>query len=140
MSEPVSVIRTVDRTLINSVLLAPGIFEVISDGEAVDVPIDDKHVYLAGYVNDEVIGLVILHPITLDDVDGLEGHFQVLPQYRKAHALAFAQAVLQHITLPIFGIVPKKYQNVIAFNQRAGATLIKEINDNGEPAVIQRFN
>ena len=103
---------------INTVLHHPDIKQRISSDNTpeVETPITEPYRYIVGEV-DEVIGLIILHPFR----DGLEVHYQVLPEYRNDYAISFAQAGIEHLKGNVlYGLVPTYHQNVIAFDKSVG--------------------
>jgi hypothetical protein len=111
--------RTYDRNEINSVLSDPDIKKRITSDNTPDseIPITDEYCYLLGEAEGEIIGLTILHPFR----DGLEAHYQVLPQYRKRYAMQFAQETLNIIPPSnIYGVVPTYHQNIIEFDKKLG--------------------
>ncbi|MCC2615931.1 hypothetical protein LJ739_06730 [Aestuariibacter halophilus] len=132
-----------DAGEVSKVLNHPDIYEAITgDNGDAPPPMDEHHVYLGAYVDGEIVGLAIFHPYR----DGVEGHFQVLPEHRKAHAEAFAKAILNMVDVPIYGLVPTLYPNVIAFNKKMGArvvgTLANHYTKHGVAydVIITRFN
>ncbi len=102
---------------IKTVLCHPEIYDVISSDECplladFEPPMTEEYTYIVGYVKGEPIGVMIYHKYR----DGLECHVQVLPQYRKEHAINFGQQSLEFRgTVPIYAEIPDLYKNVLAF-------------------------
>ena len=102
---------------IKAVLCNAAIYDTISDDNSVlitefEPPIDDGHLYVAGYIKGEIIALMIYHKY----LDGNECHVQVLPKYRKEHAKKFGeQSLLYRGTLPLYAEIPDLYKNVLDF-------------------------
>ena len=102
---------------IKKVLCVGSIYECITDdtcppADEFEPPTDQCYTYVAGYVNGEIIGIMVYHKY----LDGNECHIQVLPDYRKQHAREFAeQALLFRGTLPLYAEIPDLYKNVINF-------------------------
>ena len=77
-----------------------------------EVPTDDEHLYIGGYVNGEIVALMVYHKY----LDGNECHIQVLPDHRKEYAKRFAeQSLLLRGTLPLYAEIPDLYKNVLDF-------------------------
>lgn len=111
--------RTFDADEIRAILTDPDIYERITsdDAKKVEIPLTRDFFYLIAEVSGNPIGLAILHPYE----DGFEAHYQVLPQYRKSHAVQFAQKALEMFRgHKIYGLVPEYYPNVIAFDKKIG--------------------
>jgi len=102
---------------IKAILCQGAIYECITDDECPPVdefepPTDQNYTYIAGYVNGEIIAIMVYHKY----LDGNECHIQVLPEFRKKHAREFAeQALMFRGTLPLYAEVPDLYKNVLNF-------------------------
>lgn len=127
-------------TDIKAVLCHPVIYDTITcDGcpssEEFEPPINDSHRYVAGYVNDEIIGLLVYHT----HADGEECHVQVLPRHRKEHAKKFAEESLKfrNREKPLYAKVPSNYPNVLKFAQAFGFEIYSQVESsdtkNGKP-------
>ena len=111
--------RTYDEEEIRAILSDPDIYERITSDEnkEIQIPLTRDFFYLIGEVSGTPIGLAILHPYK----DGFEAHYQVLPEYRKSHAVQFAQKGLEMFRgHRVYGLVPEYYPNVIAFDKKIG--------------------
>lgn len=110
--------ETTSKEDIEKVLCDPVIYDTISGddcptAEEFNPPINNDYLYIGGYVNGEIIGIMVYHKY----LDGQECHIQVLPKYRKEHAIKFAEQVLTFKgTLPLYAEIPDLYQNVLAFS------------------------
>lgn len=84
---------TNDKALIMSVLSAPGICEHICEGDASLDEVPEAQ-YLAGWADDECVGVVMMCPISsrLFDV-----HIHCLPEHRKLHAFDFGMSAINWI-------------------------------------------
>jgi hypothetical protein len=102
---------------IKAVLCHPAIYDTISGDDAplideFEPPVTDEYLYIGGYVNDKIIGVMVYHKY----LDGNECHVQVLPEYRKEHAIKFGEQSLSFRgTLPLYAEIPDLYKNVLAF-------------------------
>ena len=123
--------ETKDHEEIKQVLCHPVIYDCISDDNC---PTADKFEppesaqYIAGYVDNDIIGLMIYHRVT----EGLKCHIQVLPEYRKLYSRKFAQMALKFgeaKNATIFSEVPTLYPNVIEFAKEFGFKQIGNIRD-----------
>ncbi len=119
------VINDIDE--IAKILKDPRIYEVISDDD--DPPADQFEIpltgyeYVAGYVEDEIIGVMVYH----QETGRLECHIQVLPEYRPQYARDFAAQALAYGKAngqPIFAEIPACYPNVIRFAESFGFQII----------------
>jgi len=114
--------QTKDIDLIKSVLCRPDIYDVINDdnsGPAEDFEPPMDVLYVAGYVNDDIIGIMIYHEVT----GGLKCHIQVLPEYRKKYAREFARMALnfgEAKNAILYSEIPDCYPNVINFAKEFG--------------------
>ena len=102
---------------IKAVLCNPAIYDTISGDnnplvENFDPPINENYLYVGGYVEGEIIALMVYHKY----LNGNECHVQVLPEYRKKYAIKFGeQSLLFKGTLPLYAEIPDLYKNVLAF-------------------------
>jgi hypothetical protein len=102
---------------IKAVLCNPTIYDTITDDSSPNIedfepPINDSYLYIGGYVDNKIIGLMVYH----EYLDGNKCHVQVLPEYRKEHAKEFGEQSLQHCgTRPLYAEIPDLYKNVLDF-------------------------
>lgn len=102
---------------IKAVLCDPAIYDTITDDNSplvddFEPPISDDYTYIAGYLDDKIIGVVVYHSY----LDGNKVHVQVLPEYRKEYARKFVeQSLLFKGTLPLYAEIPDLYKNVLDF-------------------------
>ena len=129
---------TADLNDIKTVICNPAIYDTIADDNCPDVkdfepPVDDKYLYIGGYIKGKIIGLMIYHSY----LDGNKCHVQVLPEYRKEHAKEFGEQSLKFRgTQPLYAEIPDLYKNVLDFALLNDFKVIKRIDDgfikNGE--------
>ena len=118
---------TKDIDEIESILKHPEIYDTISDdnscpAEYCDIPINDEYQYIGGYVNGKIIAIMVYHKYK----DGNKCHVQVLPEYRKEHALRFGeQSLIFRGTQPLYAEIPSLYENVLDFAFRFGFEVIE---------------
>ncbi len=109
--------KTVDIDDIKAILFEPSIYDTITTDECpllgeVDPPLTDEYLYIGGYVNGNIMALMVYHKY----LDGNKCHVQVLPDYRKEHAKKFGeQSLLFRGTLPLYAKIPDLYKNVLDF-------------------------
>ena len=109
--------ETRNNSDIKAVLCNPAIYDTISDDNSPSLsefepPISDEYLYIGGYVDGEIIGLMVYHKY----LDGNACHVQVLPKNRKEHAIKFGEQVLHFRgTLPLYAEIPDLYKNVLDF-------------------------
>lgn len=111
---------------IKEVLCHPEIFPCISDDNLTysgdfEPPITDDIQYIAGFVDGDIIGIMIYHKVT----GGLKCHIQVLPEYRKKYARQFARIAIEFGEAKnsiIYSEIPTCYPNVIKFAKEFGFT------------------
>lgn len=139
-----------DIAEIKKVLCHPEIFECINDDtclsqDDLEIPINDNMEYVAGFVDSDIIGLMIYHK----QEEGTELHIQVLPKYRKEHAREFARMALEigkAKNVLIYSEIPACYPNVISFAKEFGFTESGSIKNNyikngvEHDVVIMRMN
>lgn len=115
-----------DIDTIKAILCHPAIYPVISSDLAPNpedyTPNMSGTVYLAGFVDDKVIGIMVYHECT--DV-ALWCHIQVLPEYRKQYAAQFCNDAVDWAfaflgATKIVAQIPVIYENVIQFAERCG--------------------
>lgn len=121
------VIETKDLEDIKKVLCHPEIYRCISDdycpeSSEFEPPLSAR--YIAGYVDGDIIGLMIYHNMK----EGLKCHIQVLPEYRKEYAREFAEMVLVK-DVDVYSEIPACYPNVIRFAKSFGFKEIGTIKD-----------
>tara|TARA_R110000787_G_scaffold179738_1_gene291779 strand:+ start:195 stop:629 length:435 start_codon:yes stop_codon:yes gene_type:complete len=115
---------------IRAVLCNPAIYDTITDDNSPNIedfkpPINDKYLYVGGYVDNEIIGLMVYHKY----LDGNECHMQVLPEHRKDHAKEFGEQSLKHRgTQPLYAEIPDLYKNVLDFALLNDFKVIKRID------------
>ena len=108
---------TKDREEIESVLCRSEIYDTITDdkspnAEDFNPPINDDYLYIGGYVNSKIIGLMVYHKY----LDGNKCHVQVLPEFRKEYARKFGEQVLEFRGhSPLYAEIPDLYKNVLDF-------------------------
>ncbi len=123
---------TADIDDIKAILCNPAIYDTIADDncpniEGFEPPINNKYLYVGGYVDNEIIGLMVYH----EYLDGNKCHVQVLPEHRKEHAKQFGEQSLKHRgTRPLYAEIPDLYKNVLDFAILNDFKVIKRI-DNG---------
>lgn len=102
---------------IKAILCNPAIYDTITDDnsplpEDFDPPITKEYLYIGGYVNGEIIALMVYHKY----LDGNKCHVQVLSEHRKEYAIKFGeQSLLFRGTRPLYAEIPDLYKNVLAF-------------------------
>jgi hypothetical protein len=115
-----SIRRTTDEDLINSILKADGIWEAIGGKGSIDdfdAPVDGEIHYLLVEEGEETAGLFILHP----DEYGMKIHANMLPQFRGKIALQAAADALAYgfcLDDTVYAEIPEEYPNVIEFAGR----------------------
>lgn len=110
--------ETKDKGEIKSVLCHPAIWDTIATGvdmlpDDFDPPISKEYEYLGGYVDDEIMALMVYHI-----VDGIvKVHVQVLPEYRKDYALEFGKKAIENGEKygQLYAEIPTCYPNVLEF-------------------------
>jgi len=123
--------ETKDINEIKKVLCHPDIYGCIADDfcpESKDFEPPLEALYIAGYVDSDIIGLMIYHRLE----DGLKCHIQVIPEYRKQYARQFARMALdigEAKNSLIYSEIPTCYPNVIKFAKDFGFTEIGSIKD-----------
>lgn len=123
--------ETKDRNKIDKVLKHPDIYDTISSDECpkvedMEFPINDNYQYIGGFVDGEIIGLLVYHSYK----DGRECHVQVLPEYRELYAKEFGEQALEFKgTLPLYAEIPELYKNVLAFAELNNFEIIGEHTD-----------
>jgi len=121
--------ETKDVNEIKKVLCHRDIYNCIADDNCPDSsefepPMDAQ--YIAGYVDSDIIGLMIYHKVT----GGLKCHIQVLPEFRKKYAREFARIALGEAkNAIIYSEIPTCYPNVISFAKEFGFTETGIIKD-----------
>jgi hypothetical protein len=118
--------ETKDIDLIKKILLEPEIYDRISDDLC--PPVDKFEpplnvVYLAGFVDAEIIGLMIYDYVN----EQLKCHLQVLKKYR-AYANQFARMAFGEVkNASIIAEIPTCYPEVIRFAQELGFNQVGKI-------------
>lgn len=109
--------RTTSIDDIRAVLCHPDIYATIADDncplvEDFDPPITDDYLYVGGYVEGEIIALMVYHKF----LNGNKCHVQILPEHRRKHAKKFGeQSLLFRGTLPLYAEIPSLYRHVLFF-------------------------
>jgi hypothetical protein len=122
--------ETVNEEEISCILRNPDIYETIAEDGclAIDkftIPFDE-HQYIGGYVNGEIIALMVYHTYR----DGNACHVHVLPKYRKDYALKFGeQSLLFCGTQPLYAEIPDLYKNVLDFAINFDFKIIETVVD-----------
>ena len=107
---------------IKAILCHPEIYPRISDDRSpppIDFDPPDSAKYIAGYVDGDIIGLMVYHKTDL----GLKCHFQVLPEYRQKYSREFARMALdfgEAKNASIYAEVADCYPDVIRFAKDMG--------------------
>jgi hypothetical protein len=120
-----------DAKVIKSILCHPEIYITISSDNCPCAtefapPINSDYKYIVGFVNEKPIGVMIYHKY----LDGNECHVQVLPEYRKEHAVKFGeQSLLFRGNLPLYAEIPELYKNVLNFALSNSFYIIDTIDD-----------
>ena len=105
--------KQVDYNEALKVLSHPEILDCITD-DGQELPTtnpDPEAEYIAGYINDEIIGIMIYHHY----LDSIKCHVQVLPAHRADHAREFGEKALAMKDGPIYATIPELYPNVLRF-------------------------
>lgn len=125
MSE-LEVRRTYDAIEIRKILEDKEIFERVSeDGQSIgliNIPLDDSNHWVGAYIDDLIIGVFWLHPISL--VCGYI-HTQILKQYRREHAANASTLMLGYMVdnteyLKFETKIPVIYENVHIYGLAMG--------------------
>ena len=115
-----------DYEAIKSVLTHPAIWEDIGgEGDPSDWEVPAGALYLLGSVAGAPMGVFVLH----GDADSMECHVQVLPQYRKEHAVSFGKRVVDlssRYTRRLTAEIPKQFPTVHRFAMANGFEVTKE--------------
>jgi hypothetical protein len=120
-----------DAKVIKSILCHPEIYSAISSDYCpcatdFEPPINSDYKYIIGFVNEKPIGVMIYHKY----LDGNECHVQVLPEYRKEHAVKFGeQSLFFRGNLPLYAEIPELYKNVLNFALSNSFYIIDTIDD-----------
>jgi hypothetical protein len=115
---------------IKAVLCNPAIYDTINDDNSQNIedfepPISDEYLYIGGYADDKIIGLMVYQQY----LDGNECHVQVLPEHRKEHAKEFGEQSLKFRgTQPLYAEIPDLYQNVLNFALLNNFKVIKRVD------------
>jgi hypothetical protein len=124
--------ETDDMELIRSIVCHPEIYKTIIDdscppAEEFTPPLEG-HEYLVGFTGDDAVGIMVYHW----NNDKYYCHIQVLPEFRREHALNFARMALDiglAKNLPIYAEIPCIYGNVVRFAEHFGFKCIEEKED-----------
>jgi hypothetical protein len=97
----------------------------------------DNNYFLAGYIDDEIIGILIYHILENGDI---YSHIQVLPEYRKEYSFKFSSMCKEWLILNFEGKnmythIPLCFKNVILFAFKNG---YKEVEITKEYALINK--
>ena len=92
-------------------------------------PVNDDYLYIGGYVKGEIIALMVYHKYK----DGtLFCHVQVLPDFRKSHALEFGRRSLKFKgECELYAVIPNIYRNVLRFADAFGFVVVGKIEEAG---------
>jgi hypothetical protein len=116
---------------IKAILCNPVIYDTITDDNSplaknFEPPVNDDYLYIGGYVNGQIIALMVYHKY----LDGNKCHLQVLPEHRKEYAINFGeQSLLFKGTLPLYAEIPDLYKNVLAF-ALSNSFKVKSVKEN----------
>jgi hypothetical protein len=139
--------ETTNQEQIRTILCNTLIYDTIASDDCpgvndFDIPFDG-HRYVGGFVNGEIIALMVYHTYK----DGNKCHVQVLPEHRKKYAQKFGeQSLMFRGTQPLYAEIASLYQNVLDFALTFGFEVLdKNIADykkNGQlyDTYILRFN
>jgi hypothetical protein len=139
--------ETTNQEQIRTILCNLLIYDTIASDDCpgvndFDIPFDG-HRYVGGFVNGEIIALMVYHTYK----DGNKCHVQVLPEHRKEYAQKFGeQSLMFRGTQPLYAEIASLYQNVLDFALTFGFEVLdKNIADykkNGQlyDTYILRFN
>jgi hypothetical protein len=139
--------ETTNQEQIRTILCNTLIYDTIASDDCpgvndFDIPFDG-HRYVGGFVNGEIIALMVYHTYK----DGNKCHVQVLPEHRKEYAQKFGeQSLMFRGTQPLYAEIASLYQNVLDFALTFGFEVLdKNIADykkNGQlyDTYILRFN
>jgi hypothetical protein len=139
--------ETTNQEQIRTILCNLLIYDTIASDDCpgvndFDIPFDG-HRYVGGFVNGEIIALMVYHTYK----DGNKCHVQVLPEHRKEYAQKFGeQSLMFRGTQPLYAEIASLYQNVLDFALTFGFEVLdKTIADykkNGQlyDTYILRFN
>jgi hypothetical protein len=139
--------ETTNQEQIRTILCNTLIYDTIASDDCLgvndfDIPFDG-HRYVGGFVNGEIIALMVYHTYK----DGNKCHVQVLPEHRKEYAQKFGeQSLMFRGTQPLYAEIASLYQNVLDFALTFGFEVLdKNIADykkNGQlyDTYILRFN
>ena len=117
---------------IKKVICHPVIYEEISGDNRPGIndfklPLSSDIDYIGGYVNGEIIALMVYHDHKL----GKECHIQILPEFRRKYAVKFAeQSLLFRGTQDLYAEIPTLYKNVLNFALSNGFEIVGEIKNN----------
>jgi hypothetical protein len=122
--------ETENEQEIRTILCNKEIYDTISDDyspQADDFTLPfDGYRYIGGYVNDEIIAVMVYHAYR----DGNKCHVQVLPQFRESHAAQFGeQSLLFKGTQPLYAEIPDLYGNVLDFAHKFGFKIIETVKN-----------
>lgn len=114
---------TKDADIIKLILCHPAIYATIGGDKAplpeqFEPPISDDFEYLAGYVDDQPMALMVYHFLP----DKTKVHVQVLPEFRKSHSRDFGRAAMAHGSQygTLHADIPVCYPNVVLFAKQNG--------------------
>jgi len=116
--------ETTNTGEIKTVLCSPAIYPCISDDnspepDSFEPPISEEYQYIAGYVDSDIIGIMIYH----SEEGRTNIHIQVLPEYRKEYAREFGRMALKFgeaKNVIIYAEIPECYPNVLEFAKSFG--------------------
>lgn len=123
--------QTTDINEIKHIICNNEIYDCITDDncpprDEFEPPVDEDHMYIGGYVNNEIIAIMVYHKYK----DGQICHVQVLPEFRKEYAIQFGEQSLSFRgTRPLYAEIPTLYPNVIHFAKLNGFKEIETIKD-----------
>ena len=111
------VMQTEDIDDIKKVLCDDSIYHLISNdkcpsSDEFEPPVNKDYTYIAGYVNGDIIALMIYHSYE----DGNKCHFHVLPSYRLKYARDFAKKSLEYRgELPLYVEISDLHKSTLNF-------------------------
>jgi len=122
--------------LVKRILTTDGIWEMIGGHrlKKEEYKPDDSWLYVTGAVDDEVIGIVLVH----DTPNGYhQVHVQIIPEYREQHSKEFGDKGMQWLWdntyyNTLVASIPSLYPNVRQYAELQGFELIDTLENSYE--------
>lgn len=124
--------QTFDVDEVKLILCDPVIYEAIAgdgcpESKYFEPPMSEDFQYIAGYVNSEIIALMVYH----NHHEGRKCHIQVLPEFRVKHAEIFTRKALEFRgSETLYAEIPMFFKSLINFAKKRGFEVIGEIDNN----------